>query len=79
MEISKIQENIFATIGKTIALALIKREVPSIMKKLDEDPMIVANLDALRYHADKLSELLPDFCKNHPDSNLCNDKKSKGK
>lgn len=66
-----LHENIFTEIAKWLALAQIKREMPKIMKQMQEDPITVSSLQSLQYHAQQLQKILPDFCKRNPHSNLC--------
>ena len=64
-------ENIFVQIAKLIASSDIARAE----KLLKDDPEMTDLTQSIQMHQDRLKSMLPDFCKRHPESNLCRKKK----
>ena len=66
-----IEENIFNTIAKTLALTALKSYFPKAMKQVNEDPEVVSAMENMLYYTEKVNKLLPEFCKRRPESSLC--------
>lgn len=75
-KIQQLQENIFTQIAKLLAIGQLKKELPKAIKELENNPEVQASLESLKYHADKLDQLLKRRCNDYPDDPKC---KQRGK
>ena len=72
---SLLQENIFLTIAKMLAIGQIKKNIGKAMKDLDDAPKIKKSLESMEYWAGQVETELKNFCKSYPDSERCKDVK----
>ncbi len=70
--------NFFTRIAQLIAFSKLNGALKDAEEMLSEDPQIVSAAQSMAYHANQLQKLLPDFCKRHPESELCKER-TKGK
>lgn len=67
--------NIFATIGKNLALAKLQKELPKAMKQAENDPDMAAAVSGMMFYSKEVAKLLPYYCKRRPESAMCKDYK----
>lgn len=70
-----MKENIFATLGKNLALNKLKKELPKAMKQAGRDPDVAAAVSGMIFYSAEVKKLLPYFCKRRPESSMCKDYK----
>jgi hypothetical protein len=74
-----IEENIFTEIGKLLVLPTVLKNLKKAEQMLEDDVELQSYIESARYHLDIVNKKLPDFCKRHPESNLCKDTGKKDK
>ena len=72
-KINQLQENLFSTIAKTLALVLIKNKLKKTPQSTDFDKDVQTFVIA----ADNLNKKLDIHCKSHPDDFRCKEYRSK--
>jgi len=50
---------------------MMKPSIIKVEKMFDEDEELKANLEAIRYHNDRLEKRLKNYCKYFPDEYMC--------
>ena len=66
-----LQENLFTTIGKLLALGQLKRNIGTAEKMTKGDAEIQATLQSMQYHAARLEKLLRSICERDPTDFRC--------
>lgn len=66
-----LQENLFTTIAKILALKQLKRNLGSAEKMTKGDAEIQATLQSMQYHATRLEKLLKSICERDPTDFRC--------
>lgn len=74
-QVYKLQENVFTTIAKALALPLLKSNMNKLKKQFDDDPSLQSTIASIEYHTNELERQLKNFCKMYPESKRCKDKK----
>lgn len=66
-----LQENLFTTIGKILALKQLKRNLGPAEKMTKGDTEIQATLQSMSFHAQRLEKLLKSICERDPTNFRC--------
>lgn len=66
-----LQENLFTTIGKILALTQLKRNLGKAEKMTKGDTEIQTTLQSMEYHAQRLEKLLKSICQRNPLDSRC--------
>lgn len=66
--------NIFVNLAKLLMMPKIKKQLKQADKILD-DPEISELLFGFNYHSELLNKKLKDYCKRHPESDICRNRK----
>lgn len=69
-----INENLFTTIAKMLALPALKANMSRLDKKFKSDPDLQSTIKSIEFHTDELERKLKLHCKRWPDSPHCKDK-----
>jgi hypothetical protein len=70
-EILIMQENLFTTIAKLLALNIIKRNIGSAKQLAKGDAEVQTSLESLKFHTQRLEKLLKDLCDRDPTNFRC--------
>ena len=79
MKKQRLNEGFFDQIAKLLSLGTIQTSLSKTKEMVDCDPELTKTIQDLKDGYDRLKSKLPDFCKRHPQSNLCKDNKGKSK
>ena len=61
----RLTENLFTTIAKIIAVSKIKKT------KAKDDPELIASIESIRYHAQRLQKIMKMLCDRDPQNPKC--------
>lgn len=75
INMKRLNEGVFDTIAKMLALPTIQRELNKARTMVNDDPDLVETFNDLKIGYEKLKEKLPGFCKRNPESPMCKEKK----
>lgn len=66
-----LHESIFEKVLGMLFIQKLKPAIKKVEKMFDEDEELKANLEAIRYHNDRLEKRLKNYCKYFPDDYEC--------
>jgi hypothetical protein len=78
-KIQQLQENLFTTIAKILALNALKRNLGTADKLAKGDQELQTSIESLKYHTQRLEKLLSDVCKRDPTNWRCKEYAKKRK
>lgn len=64
-------ETFFVQIAKLLALPSVMSNLKRAEKIMDNDPELQSYIDTAQFHLKQVKDRLPDYCKRHPNSQLC--------
>lgn len=74
-----ITESFFEKIATLLAMPTIKKNIEKVSEMLEDDVELSAAIENIQYNVKLLDKQLPNFCKRHPESDICKEHKAKVK
>ena len=75
----KITEDFFTKIATMLALPTIRKNIKKAEELLEDDVELQSAISNIKYNVGILDKQLPNFCKHHPESEICKEYKKKVK
>ena len=75
----KVTEDFFTKIATMLALPTIRKNIKKAEELLEDDVELQSAISNIKYNVGILDKQLPNFCKRHPESEICKEYKKKVK